>query len=113
MLLETGVILPSLTPPIRNFLQKPWPFCRPQNYSMSAIDPKSKMVSFRLSAEQYERAEQACREHGYRSVSLFARNAMLAFYSDGTASGSQRELMELRRRLDKLVLDLQLRDRTL
>lgn len=36
------------------------------------------MVSFRLSATEYAEVEGICRAHGYRSVSLFARCAILA-----------------------------------
>ena len=43
---------------------------------MNMIDRKSRMVSFRLSPEEYRQLRDACVTHGVRSLSELARNAM-------------------------------------
>ncbi len=72
---------------------------------MPQKNSKSKMVSFRLSSAEYEAAAAACRTHGFRSMSLLARTAFLAF-SPGqhTQATYESELAEIRRRL-KYVTD--------
>ena len=47
---------------------------------MSVFDPKCRMVTFRLSAAEYEAAQEVCKEYGYRSISLLARLALLSFH---------------------------------
>lgn len=39
---------------------------------MTALHPRVKMVSFRLSDEEYRQAVQTCLEQGFRSVSALA-----------------------------------------
>ena len=65
------------------------------------------MISFRLSASEYAEAEQVCRAHGYRSVSLFARCALLASMS--RSDGHQpydSQIVELRERMNNMAAEL-------
>jgi len=71
------------------------------------MEPKSKMVSFRLSHREYAQAEEACRAHGYRSISLYARYAILAFHNTAARSGAYEEhISELRERIDTMAEEL-------
>ncbi len=64
-------------------------------------------MSFRLSASEFAEAEQVCRAHGYRSLSLFARSAIVAFLSVAPEAGSQEsEINELRQRIDIMADEL-------
>ncbi len=44
--------------------------------STNMLDRKSKMISFRLSPDEYRRLRDACSLHGARNVSELARAAM-------------------------------------
>jgi hypothetical protein len=71
------------------------------------MEPKSKMVSFRLSASEYAEAEATCRAYGYRSIALYARCAILAFHSTASNSDAYEEqVRELRERLDTMGVEL-------
>jgi len=71
------------------------------------MEPKSKMVSFRLSPREYAEAEEACRAHGYRSISLYGRYAILAFNNTAPRSGAYEEqIAELRERIDTMAAEL-------
>ena len=71
------------------------------------MEPKSKMVSFRLSPTEYAEAEEACRAHGYRSLSMYARYAFLSFHPQPSRSGAYDEhLSELRQRIDTMAAEL-------
>ena len=71
------------------------------------MESKSKMVSFRLSPVEYSDVEEACRAHGYRSISLFARCAILAFRSEAdNAKDSETQISELRERIDTMAAEL-------
>ena len=77
---------------------------------MSIPDPKRRMVSFRLSDAEYTIAETVSRAQGYRSLSLFARSAMLAFLPGAAGNGAERRdptVAELRERVDRLAAELQ------
>lgn len=71
------------------------------------MEPKSRMVSFRLSASEYAEAEEACRAYGYRSIALYARCAILAFHSTATRSDAYEEqIRQLRERIDTMATEL-------
>ncbi|MGA2186453.1 MAG: hypothetical protein ABSH47_25840 [Bryobacteraceae bacterium] len=71
------------------------------------MEPKSKMVSFRLSPSEYAEAEEACRARGYRSIALYARCAILAFHSTASRSDAYEEqIRELRERVDTMAEEL-------
>jgi len=44
---------------------------------MSVFNPRNRLVNFRLSEDEYERLRAACGVHGARSISDFARSAVL------------------------------------
>jgi hypothetical protein len=72
------------------------------------LDRKSRMVSFRLSSAEYQSAVNTCRTQGFRSMSLYARSALLAFGSSPDVSLSRdEEMTEIRRRLEFLSSEIQ------
>jgi hypothetical protein len=75
---------------------------------MAQKNPKVKMVSFRLSSAEYEAALATCRAHGFRSLSMLARSAFLAFSPAQSAQSVSydKELMEIRQRIEYLTGEL-------
>lgn len=70
---------------------------------MLLSDRKSRMVSFRLSSAQYQAALNNCRTQGYRSLSLYARSALLAFEScPHPYSPHASEMAEIRLQVESL-----------
>lgn len=49
---------------------------------MTVLNKKSRMISFRLTADEYTDAMNRCQQHGYRSVSALARTATLGAAPD-------------------------------
>lgn len=75
---------------------------------MPVLDRKSRMVSFRLSSTEYEAAVNTCRTQGFRSMSLYARSALLAFESSPDPYiPRDAEMIEIRRRLEFLTSEIQ------
>jgi hypothetical protein len=75
---------------------------------MLLSDRKSRMVSFRLSPAEYEAAVNHCRTQGYRSLSLYARSALLAFESSPHPCSPQAaEMAEIRLRLESLTAEME------
>lgn len=65
------------------------------------------MLSFRLSATEFDAAEQVCRAHGYRSLSLFARCAILAYTSAPHQNKPyDQKIDELAERVDLIAAEL-------
>ena len=65
---------------------------------------KSKIVSFRLSDEEYQGVEDVTRKHGFASVSLFARSATLKCdSSEPVNTPLDIELNRLWRRIEALA----------
>ena len=75
---------------------------------------RTRLVSFRLSEEEYERLTQACIDDGARSISDFARGALQRTVSGETGSAAGEKLgnrtqelidtmKELSRRVGQLV----------
>jgi hypothetical protein len=54
---------------------------------MSVIDPRNRLVNFRLSEGEFERLRQACVRFRARSVSEFARNAVLQSLEESLGAG--------------------------
>ena len=44
-----------------------------------SFDPRNKVVSFRLSDNEYEFASDYCKSSGFRGMSMLARSAFLAY----------------------------------
>jgi hypothetical protein len=75
---------------------------------MPVLDRKSRMVSFRLSSAEYQAAVNTCRTQGFRSMSLYARSALLAFESSPNACiPRDAEMTEIRLRLEFLTSEIQ------
>jgi len=75
---------------------------------MATIDPKRRMVSFRLSAAEYAQAESVSRSREFRSLSLFARASLLEAISthNGTGGLDPASKEDLRQRVDFLAAEL-------
>jgi hypothetical protein len=75
------------------------------------IDRKSKMVSFRLSPDEYYDLRNACASRGVRSVSELARTAMQALIGasatratvDGQLDDLRRLVIQLSHEIDRLA----------
>ncbi len=50
---------------------------------MSVLNPRNRLVNFRLSEAEFEQLRAACQENGARSVSEFARTAVLGSLENG------------------------------
>jgi hypothetical protein len=82
---------------------------------MSVVDPRTRLVNFRLSEAEYERLRAVCTESRARSISEFARNAVLtALEADRLpppclpADGLGRRVEDLEDRVGQLLLLLDL-----
>lgn len=74
---------------------------------MSLTIRKSKMISFRLSPEEYQRLKDTCRLRGVRSISDLARSAMQTSIASGGEGGPwSDEVRDLRNRVRALSLQL-------
>ncbi|MFN7925816.1 MAG: hypothetical protein U0Q16_37290 [Bryobacteraceae bacterium] len=69
---------------------------------MSVFRPRNRLVNFRLSDEEFERLRQSCGNHDCRSISDFARQAVM----DKIARGPEAEPERLRS-LDFKVAELE------
>jgi|GEM_PF-588760 len=57
---------------------------------MAVFKPRTKLISFRLSEEEYEKLHVACVAEGARSISEFARMALQrSFAGDGNLTASE------------------------
>jgi hypothetical protein len=83
---------------------------------MSVVKRRSKLVSFRVSDEEYEKLQGACMAEGARSISEFARSALqrtvriqnnaLDSHKDSFGSGTKElidTMREINRQLGQLV----------
>lgn len=70
---------------------------------------RGKLVNFRVSEEEFEQIAEATRASGARSVSMFARAAILAPQSaEVNVANIQNHLAEIDRKLDRLFESLAL-----
>ena len=67
--------------------------------------PKTKMVSFRLSTDEYHLCRQACHARGARNISELARSALQFILVDGRVTHEQ-QVRELRERVKILSADI-------
>lgn len=65
------------------------------------------MVSVRLSAAEYAELEEISRANDYRSLSSFARTAILAFIPNSRSAGEQSS-RDLQLRVEQLSIELKL-----
>jgi hypothetical protein len=76
---------------------------------MSVLKPRNRLVNFRLSEEEFESMKAACAKSGARSVSDFARGAVLRAMAEaerGLAIGGETTPAALER-LDQTVAALE------
>lgn len=74
-----------------------------------SLESRSRMISFRLTAEEYDRFRDLCYTHGIRSVSEMARtaiNMMLTQPSRGPQEALETRVSELESRLHLLSLEI-------
>jgi len=71
---------------------------------MSVINPRNRLVNFRLSDEEFERLKSACSQFGARSISDFARGSVLDRIVEGSARESrpQERISELDHKVSAL-----------
>lgn len=75
---------------------------------MRMTDRKSKMVSFRLSPDEYSHLVNACDTRGIRSVSELARTAVQSIITtNGHSAPIQTQVQELRERVSFLADQLE------
>jgi hypothetical protein len=77
--------------------------------ALSELNKKSKMVSFRLSGEEYRLLQGACSKTGARSVSELARAAMQRIIMEGDfrPGSPESELRELKLKFNVLSAEVQ------
>lgn len=68
---------------------------------------RDKMISFRLSNEEYDAYRDACSKVGIRSLSELARAGMQQFFSNHSGGGVDDKLRDLRQRIQFLSLELE------
>lgn len=74
---------------------------------MSVINPRNRLVNFRLSEIEFEKLKAACLEHGARSISEFARSSVLnSLDAPNVAMSEKRGRMT---DLDQKVAELEIR----
>ena len=74
---------------------------------MSVLNPRNRLVNFRLSEAEFDTLRSVCRERGARSISEFARTAVLRSLDSRQAA---REMNEERvRRIEQKVGSLEMR----
>ncbi len=74
-----------------------------------SLESRSRMISFRLTAEEYDRFRELCFTHGIRSVSEMARtaiNMMLSQPSRAPQEALETRVSELESRLHLLSLEI-------
>jgi len=75
---------------------------------MSVLRPRTRLVNFRLSEDEFERLKASCALHGSRSISDFARSSVLDRMEaapTGSQFGGQGRLLHL----DHKVAELEMR----
>jgi hypothetical protein len=72
--------------------------------AMSVLRPRNRLVNFRLSEDEFEKLRSACLESGARSISDFARSAVLTCMERGGPSSSSESRVN---HLDRKVSDLE------
>ena len=80
-----------------------------------SIESRSRMISFRLTQEEYEKFRRVCFTHGIRSVSEMARaaiNLLLQEPSRAPNEAIESRVAELEARVHMLFLELKRLDRS-
>jgi len=69
---------------------------------MSVIKPRNRLINFRLTEEEFDYLHRACHEQGARSISDFARGAVLQQAGTAAAPAGAPDAS----RLERLILQL-------
>lgn len=71
---------------------------------MSVLNPRNRLVNFRLSEDEFERLRAACGQLGARSISDFARSSVLDRIVEGSAGSGrpQERISELNLKVSTL-----------
>ena len=73
---------------------------------MAVINPRTKLVNFRLSEEEFDRLKDACGTQGARSVSDFARSAVLSKFRQAVEPGLETSLTVMNGKVGELECSL-------
>ncbi len=73
---------------------------------MAVTNPRTKLVNFRLSEEEFENLKEACGTFGARSVSDFARSAVLSKFRSAVEPAIETSLSVMNGKVDELELSL-------
>jgi hypothetical protein len=76
---------------------------------MAVFKPRTRLVSFRLSDDEYEHLRKASLSRGARSVSDYARAALCRLLADGLELGSdglEAKVLQLDEQMQQLSLEL-------
>ena len=73
---------------------------------MAVINPRTKLVNFRLSEEEFDDLRQACGSLGARSISDFARTAVLGKFKQAGEPALENRLVEMNSKVGELETDL-------
>jgi hypothetical protein len=78
------------------------------------MKPKDKLVSFRISHDEYFRLRDACSKIGARNISELARTAMqrMVDVEESAADGLQDQVLGIRSKLDHVSRDFERLART-
>ncbi|MEQ1949281.1 MAG: hypothetical protein ABL995_18960 [Bryobacteraceae bacterium] len=71
-----------------------------------SVKAKTKMVSFRLSPDEYHLCRKACNTHGARNISELARAALQQMIIESDPATNADRVRELRERVRLLSADL-------
>ena len=74
---------------------------------MAVNHPRTKLVNFRLSAEEYEGLKDACGNNNARSVSDFARSAVLSKFRPADKPAFETNLTAVNNKVGELESNLQ------
>ncbi len=75
-------------------------------HSCRVLNRRTKMVTFRVSFEEYEKLKVFCLSKGQRSVSDLARNALSAMVESGGVPDVQARLTDMEHQLRMLASEI-------
>ena len=73
---------------------------------MSVLKPRNRLINFRLTEEEFEKLRDACRHQGARSISDFARSAVMTQAERPPGPAPSSRVDELLQSLDSRVSQL-------
>ena len=73
---------------------------------MSVLKPRNRLINFRLTEDEFDKLRGACREQGARSISDFARSAVMGQAEQPTGEPAPSRMDELLASLDARLGEL-------